>query len=358
MSRTRLLRRCAYGVASIAVILPLAAAGQTPTCVPPSDQRLIIYRAGSLTPAFTPLVATFICQTGIQVNDVPMGSVDAARQITAGGHACDLYAPADDSDIELFMKPAGYATYTIVFARGRMVLAYSARGIANKKLPAVAAPNVERSGRSDSAPRATAKWYEILTTPGVAIGTGHPFLDPGAYRADMIFQLAEAYYHVPNLYNNLLEHVVIAGPAPPGSPFRDRFDFQLMYEHSARAMASADSDVRYVDLPDEINMSDPAEAAYYAQHARVVLPGLGTPASAQTVAVPGTRVAWGITVMKTAPNRDNAIKFLQLLLSRTGTAMLTDHGPTPLSPALVSPADFRSLPESLRPLVSMTDASR
>jgi hypothetical protein len=152
--------------------------------------------------------------------------------------------------------------------------------------------------------------------------------------------------------------VVIAGPAPSGSTLGDRFDVQLVYEHSARAMASADSDVRYVDLPDEINMSDPTKAAYYAQHARVVLPGLGTPKSAQTVAVPSTRVAWGITVMKTAPNRDNAIKFLQLLLSRTGTAMLMDHGPTPISPALVSPADFRNLPESLRPLVRMTDSIR
>jgi ABC-type molybdate transport system substrate-binding protein len=305
MARAWLLRRCAHGVAALAVTIPLAAGGQTPTCVPPADQRLIIYRAGSLTPAFTPLVAAFTCQTGIQVKDVALGSVDAARQITAGGRACDLYAPADDSDIDLFMKPAGYATYTIVFARGKMVLASSARSIANKKLPAV-----------------------------------------------------EAYYHVPNLYNSLLEHVVIAGPAPPGSPFRDRFDFQLMYEHSARAMASADSDVRYVDLPDEINMSDPTKAAYYAQHARVVLPGLGTPASAQTVAVPGTRVSWGITVMKTAPNRDNAIKSLQLLLSRTGTAMLMEHGPTPLSPALVSPADFRNLPESLLSLVSMADSIR
>jgi hypothetical protein len=62
--------------------------------------------------------------------------------------------------------------------------------------------------------------------------------------------------------------------------------------------------------------------------------------------------------MKTAPDRDNAIKFLQLLLSRIGTAMLTDHGPTPISPALVSPADFRNLPETLRPLVRMTDSVR
>ena len=79
-----------------------------------------------------------------------MGSVDAGRQITAGGQACDLYAPADYLDIDLFMKSAGYANFNIVFAQGRMVLAYSASGVAAKKLPSVA----ERG-------RAAAKWYEL-----------------------------------------------------------------------------------------------------------------------------------------------------------------------------------------------------
>ena len=182
------------------------------------------------------------------------------------------------------------------------------------------------------------------------MGGGNPFLDPGAYRVPMIFQLAEDYYKVPSLYNNLLEHLVI--PAPDsGALLGKQFDFQLIYEHSAQAAASMNPDYRYVNLPDEINLSDPAKDGYYGQHAVVVLPGLGTPRSARTIAVPGTHVAWGITLMKDAPDRENAIKFLQLLLNPTGTAMLKNNGPEPISPALVSPADFRKLPESLRPLV-------
>jgi molybdate/tungstate transport system substrate-binding protein len=327
----------------LALSLASAAAAQTPNCVPPSNQQLIIYRAGSLTRAFAPLEKTFTCQTGIQVKDTAMGSVDAGRQITAGGQACDLYAPADYLDIDLFMKPAGYADFDIVFAHGRIVLAYSASGLAAKKLPPIA--------DSSNPKKATAKWYEILTMPGVAIGGGNPFLDPGAYRAPMIFQLAEAYYKVPNLYNNLLEHLVILGADPTGTALGTRFDFQLIYEHNARATASTNPDYRYVDLPDEINLSDATKDAYYRQHAVVVLPGLGTPQSARTIAVPGTHVAWGITLLKDAPNKENAIKFLQLLLSPTGTASLNENGPAPISPALVSAADFRKLPESLRSLV-------
>src|SRR5580704_7568047 len=120
--------------------LPLTAVAQTPNCLPPSSQQLIVYRAGSLTRAFAPLERAFTCQTGIQVKDVAMGSVDAGRQITAGGQACDLYAPADFLDIDLFMKPAGYADFDIVFAHGRMVLAYSEKGLAAKKLPPIAEP--------------------------------------------------------------------------------------------------------------------------------------------------------------------------------------------------------------------------
>jgi molybdate/tungstate transport system substrate-binding protein len=335
----------------LTVSLASAAVAQTQNCAPPSSQRLIIYRAGSLTRAFKPLVDKFTCETGIQVKDVAMGSVDAGRQITAGGQACDLYAPADYLDIDLFMKPAGYANFNIVFAHGKMVLSYSKRGLAAKKLPPIAEPGSQPFHPPDSIPKASAKWYEVLTMPGVAIGGGNPFLDPGAYRGPMIFQLAEAYYKVPNLYNNMLEHVVSTGG---DSVLGKQFDFQLIYEHNAQATAKTNPDYRYVNLPDEISMSDPAKNAYYAEHAIVVLPGLGTPRSARTIPVPGARVAWGITLMKDAPNRENAIKFLQLLLGPAGTASLNENGPSAISPALVIPADLHKLPESLRPLVKAT----
>jgi molybdate/tungstate transport system substrate-binding protein len=327
----------------LAIFVASIAPAQTSTCVPPTNQQLIIFRAGSLTRAFAPLEATFTCQTGIQVKDTAMGSVDAGRQITAGGQACDLFAPADYLEIDLFMKPAGYSNFNIVFAHGRMVLAYSASGLAAKKLPPIADPS--------NPAKAIAKWYDILTMPGVTIGGGNPFLDPGAYRGPMIFQLAEAYYKVPNLYNNLLGHVVILGADPTGTALGPRFDFQFTYEHNARATARTNPDYRYVDLPDEINLSDSGRDAYYRENSVVVLPGLGTPRSARTIAVPGTHVAWSITLLKDAPNRENAIKFLQLLLSPTGTASLNENGPSAVSPGLVSTADLGKLPASLRPLV-------
>lgn len=277
-----------------------------------------------------------------------MGSVDAGRQITAGGERCDLYAPADYLDIDLFMKPAGYADFDIIFAHGRMVLAYSESALTAKNLPPITGGPKTRFHPPDSIPKAAETWYQILTTAGVLIGGGNWFLDPGAYRAPMIFQLAEDHYKIANLYNNLLGHLVIMGQT--GAVLGKQFDFQFTYEHTARATAAGDPDYRYVDLPDELNLSDPAKDPYY-RHAVVVVPGLGTPRSAKTIAVPGSRVAWGITLLKAAPNKQNAIKFLQLLLSPVGLSALKENGPDPLSPPLVGQADLHSLPESLRPLV-------
>jgi len=339
----------------MALALTASVDAQTEPCVQPSNQQLVIYRAGSLNRPFQKLIADFTCQTGISVKDVPMGSVDAARKITAGGAACDLYASADYSNIDLMLKPAGYADFTIVFARGKMVLAYSESGIAAKKLPAVVEPGSPEFHPPTSIPRASAKWYEILLLPGVAVGAGQPFLDPGAYRTNMIFQLAQEHYSVPNLYNDLLGHLTIAGPDRSANALGKRFDFQFTYEHNARAAASANPDYRYVDLPDEINLSDPSRNAYYGQHALVALPGLGTPQSARTIAVPATRVAWGITLLTNAPNRDNAVKFLQLLLGPAGASALGESGPTPIAPALVAPADLPKLPEVLRSLVTTVE---
>jgi molybdate/tungstate transport system substrate-binding protein len=348
-----------YGLRSILLVLFLAptAVAQTTGCVPMNNQQLIIYRAGSLTRAFTPLVAAFTCQTGIQVKDIAMGSVDAARQITAGGQPSDLYAPADYMDIDLFLKPAGYADFNIVFAQGKMVLAYSANSIGEKKLPPIVAPGSQPFHPPASIPNTAPDWYSILTMPGVVIGGGHPFLDPGAYRADMIFQLAQEYYHVPNLYNNLLKHLMVPAPGSTSSALGKQFDFQLTYEHNAQASASKDPDMRYVNLPDEINLSDAAKNAWYGQHASIVLPGLGTPGSARTVTVSASRVAWGICILKNAPHPEAAVRFLQLLLGRTGTDLLRENGPAPISPALVSHDDLRRIPESIRPLLKETKSA-
>jgi len=216
--------------------------------------QLIIYHAGSLNASFSAVEKLLTQQTGICVTDVAAGSVDAARRITAGQEPCDIYASADYEDIDLLLKPEGYADYDILFAQGGMVLAYTT---SSKQADTIAAPGGTFNPPA-SVPTAAADWYTQLTQTGVTIGGSHPFLDPSGYRADLIFQLTEEHYAEPNLYNKLLTHYSINKST---DVLGKTYDYQIIYEHSALAAYKADATktYRYVKLPNDVNLSDPTQ---------------------------------------------------------------------------------------------------
>jgi hypothetical protein len=68
-------------------------------------------------------------------------------------------------------------------------------------------------------------------------------------------------------------------------------------------------------------------------------------------------VAWGLTILNTAPNRDNAIKFLHLLFTPddVGQASLRGVGPEPISPPVVTADDYGRLPTELQSLIGRGD---
>jgi molybdate/tungstate transport system substrate-binding protein len=312
---------------------------------------LTVCHAGSLMASFTQVEKEFTAQhPDVTLKDVSGGSVALAGRLVANLEPCDVYASADYQNIDLLLKPAGLADYTIVFAKGRMVLAYLAT---DPKTHGIA-------GAGDftppaSIPNAAPDWYQILLAPGVRISSSHPFLDPGGYRAHMIFRLAQTYYNVPNLSNLLLEHLTINGAAgvdPANAPTLGKdFNFQFIYEHSAAASAKRNPSYRYVSVPDRLDLSTASNNSYYAQ-ASVTIPGIGRPAAVTSVTIPASRVAWGLTIPKATPNRDNAIAFVNLMLGPTGTAALNANGPAPITPALVSASDYAHLPKSMQSLVT------
>jgi ABC-type molybdate transport system substrate-binding protein len=303
--------------------------------------------AGSLLAAFTTIEQGFSKQyPGVRLTDTSGGSVDLGRRFAAGTLTCDVYAPADHLVIEAMLKPARLADYTIVFARGRMVLAYMANDPTAAKLPV--------SGRFSPpamVPAVASGWQDVLTATGVRISGAHPFLDPGGYRAHMIFELAQNRLKVPGLYNALLQHYMVT-PANPGgvAPSLGKdFNFQLTYEHSAAAAAKRDPQYRYATLPAEIDLSGEKGLQYKAS---VTMPGLGTPGSQPTAVVQASPVEWGLTIPSNSRNRDAAIAFVAMLLGPSGRAAFDANGPAALTPARVSRADLARVPATLKGLVA------
>jgi ABC-type molybdate transport system substrate-binding protein len=313
-----------------------------------THSQLNVCHAGSLSTAFAQIEESFkAAHPGVSVADVSGGSVALARRLASGDLECDVFAPADYLDIDRMLKPAGIAPYSVVFARGRMVLAYLATDV---KASGVASAGDFRPPAV--VPNASPDWYRKLLAPGVRIGGAHPFLDPGGYRAHMILDLTQRHYGVPNLYNALLEHYEVLPAAAglgTGPALGREFNFQFSYEHSAAAAAERDPAYRYVHLPDRIDLSASNNETYYAQ-ATVTIPGIGSPGAPSTVTIPGSRAAWGLTIVRQSANQDNALAFAALVLGPIGTAALNTHGPVPVAPALASADDYRHLPPALRAL--------
>ncbi len=121
----------------------------------PGQPSLVIYHAGSLSAAFSAVEKLFTQQTGTCVTDVAAGSLDAARRVSVGAEPADIFAAADYLDIKLFLQPAGLADYTIAFAEGGMVLAYS---VDSRNADTIAGLN--GAFRPPGAvPNAAADWY-------------------------------------------------------------------------------------------------------------------------------------------------------------------------------------------------------
>lgn len=299
-----------------------------------SSRPLVVCHAGSLGAALADVEKSFAsAHPDVTVRDVSGGSVALARRLATGLQACDVYASADYLLIDRMLKPAGLAEYTVVFAQGRMVLAFLSTD-----------PTAQ--GVSET------NWYQKVLAPGVRVAGAHPFLDPGGYRAHMILELAQKHYGVAGLYNSLLEHYQVVPPAAGAdAPALGRdFSFQFTYEHSAAATARANPAYRYIRLSDSIDLSTAAHAVTYKE-ASVTLPGLGSAGAAASVTIPGAHVAWGVTIVKTSVHQQDALAFVAMVLGPAGSNALKLHGPSPSAPA-VSRSDYSRIPSSLRALVA------
>ncbi len=116
--------------------------------------RLVISHAGSLTSSFVPVEAEFTRRTGVCVVDLSGGSVKLARDLGRDGGGIDIFASADAEVNERMLKPAGIVTYTIRFAEGRMVLAYTGASKGAATIAAAAAPGTIAQAAPDWAGKA------------------------------------------------------------------------------------------------------------------------------------------------------------------------------------------------------------
>ncbi|AJC70759.1 molybdate ABC transporter substrate-binding protein [Thermococcus guaymasensis DSM 11113] len=279
------------------------------------DEKLIIFHAGSLSIPFKQLEDEFSKYAeenlGVKVKfqDEADGSVKTVRKVTDLGKKADIVAVADYTLIPQLMVP-NYADFYVLFATNEIVIAFT-----------------DKSRYADEI--TSDNWYEILARPGVTFGFSDPNQDPCGYRSVMVMKLADLYYGKP-IFETLVEkntniHAnssLIVAPKEirvksdkvvirpketdlTGLVESGSLDYFFIYKSVAEQ-----HNLKYVTLPDEINLKDFSKAEYYGQ-VSITLGSTGKTIKAKPI-------VYGVTVPKDAPHRELAMEFLRFLLSEKG----------------------------------------
>ncbi|MBU0763706.1 MAG: tungstate ABC transporter substrate-binding protein WtpA [Bacteroidetes bacterium] len=288
--------------------------------------NLIIFHAGSLSVPLKEIGEAFNKEyPDVHLIMEAAGSRQCARKITDLSRPCDIMASADYAVIDNLLIP-DHADWNIRFATNEMTITYS-----------------ERSRLSDTLN--VQNWFEILLSDSVAFGRSDPNSDPCGYRAVLMLKLAEQYYNRPELAEKLLrkdlncirpKEVDLLALLESGS-----IDYIFLY----RSVAEQHK-LKYLVLPDEINLKNPEYAGRYAS----VTCEITGKKPGEIVEQTGEPMVYGITVCKQAPNPDAAYKFVEFILTKDkGIAILEKNGQPCIAPVCTDSCE--ALPGSLKKLV-------
>ncbi|MBW2457539.1 MAG: substrate-binding domain-containing protein, partial [Deltaproteobacteria bacterium] len=237
-------------LAVLALVVGLFAAGCRQTGSSPDGgpepTTLTIFHAGSLSVPFRELSALYQQRhPHVKVLAEAAGSRDTARKVSDLGRSCDVLASADFRVVENLLMPA-HADFNIRFATGEIVIAYTDESAALEKVTAEG-------------------WPDVLLQDEVTFGRSDPNRDPCGYRTVMVFQLAERHYQRVGLAQQLGAKHDRKYIRPKETDLLALLEFgELDYLFIYRSVA-AQHHLRFLTLPERINLSSPKFADLYGQ---------------------------------------------------------------------------------------------
>lgn len=272
---------------------------------------LVVYNAGSLARPLRAALDSFAASQRVVVQQENAGSLETARKLTELGKIPDIIALADYEVFPQLLMPE-HTTWYVRFARNRMVIAYTDRSKYAKELT-------------------SSNWWEVLLRPGVEIGRSDPALDPAGYRTLLVFQLAERHYGERGLAARLIRSAPARNIRPKEVDLvalLQAGELDYAWEYESVALAAG---LRYLQLPQEIDLGSPVDSAFYAQ-ASVRIPGK-TPRDSVTFR--GQPIAYAFSIPKGAPHPAVALRFAVYMISEGRMVLQRNHLPVLERPVLV-----------------------
>ena len=194
--------------------------------------------------------------TGLEpVVDVPVrteahGSATVARMIAEGQRDPDIVTVAD---VALFGEPLSPPWHS-VFASNAVVIAY----------------NPDTEGGQRLAAAGTDNWYEPLADGTVDVGRTDPDGDPLGYRTLFVFELATRYYEDAS---NLGERIPERNQIYPETSLLSQFETGSIDAAIAYRNMAIERGYEFIELPDRIDLSNPAHAENWYSRTSYRLPG-------------------------------------------------------------------------------------
>ena len=285
-------------------VLALLAAGVRSANAAPfgahaGGDTVVVFTAASLAVPIRAALDAFARRTGTVVLQENGASLELARRITELHRVPDVVALADEEVFPQLLVPHALSGYTR-FARNRIVLAYTDHS-------------------AGAAGVSAANWFRVLQRADVRVGRSDPTLAPVGYRTLAVYQLAERLYHTPGLAARLEARTTPALIRPNASDLvallqAGELDYIVDYESLARA-----NHLRYVRLPMDIDLGDPARAAQYARVS------VRVPRRRDTLTYVAAPIVYGIGIPRAAPHSAVGARFLTFLLGPEGRAILAAH---------------------------------
>jgi molybdate/tungstate transport system substrate-binding protein len=310
---------------ALMVLFPLSAGAEP-------QGKLIIFHAGSLTVPFAKMEKFLEAKyPKLDILRTPGGSTKMARMISELHKPADIMGSADFKVIDKTLIPE-YAEWNVRFATNQLVLCYTDKSRFAKEVNAD-------------------NWYGILGRKEVIWGHSDPNLDPCGYRSLMVLQLAQIHYKQAGLYDQLIANRPKKNVRPKSVDLVSLLktgNMDYAWEYLSVAVQHG---LKYIKLPDEINLGNYKMDGFYKQ-AKVKVTGK-KPGTWMTQT--GKSCTYGITMVKDGPNPEAAEAFLgYLMYPNGGLKVLKDMGQPPFIPCRVPTEKMKSqLPSSLEKWVEV-----
>jgi molybdate/tungstate transport system substrate-binding protein len=284
-------------------------------------KEIIIFHAGSLSVPFNQLKKEYEkMHPGIKILLEPAGSLVCARKITELKKPCDIIASADYFVINELLIPE-YAKWSIRFATNEIVIAFS-----------------DKSKYSTEINRDN--WTDILLRNDVIYSRSDPDTDPCGYRSVFAIMLAEKFYGKKNLAEKMLlkNRDFIRPKEVDLVALIESNACDYMFQYKSVAIQHG---LKYLELPSDVNLSDPAKADLYKS---VSLEVTGNKPGTK-IKMTGDYINYSMTVLDSAPRKNEAIDFMCFILSEGELEILRKDGQNPIIPFLTDQPD--QLPSKL-----------